>query len=165
MMSKQFGYHCTEIDPETILKNGFRSGFGGFTRTNYLEDFYGKYLPKNPMFLSDLNAEVWSKRSKYCMKIDVSGLELYPDFGHLLDYYAYYDEDCFYWHEDGLDWLRIAAKKDPVAKRVLELAESLEDNTLWGSDFTGEMSRDVLGTFAIDGSLLTRERVVDIREA
>ena len=57
------------------------------------------------------------------------------------------------------------SKRDPIAKKVLELAESLEDNTLWASDFTGEMSRDILGTFVIDGDLLTRKRVVDIRQA
>ena len=160
---KAYAYHCTEINPEIILREGFKSGSGGYTHTNVVEDFYEKYLPKNPMFVSDLKAEVWSKYSKYCMKIDVSGLKLYPDFGHLLDYKAYHDDDCFYWSDTGLMWLRHLAKKDPTSKKVLELAERLEDHTLWGSDFTGEMSRDLLGTFVIDGDLLTRERVVEVK--
>lgn len=127
---KAFGYHCTEINPEIILREGFKSGSGGYTHTNVIEDFYEKYLPKNPMFMSDLKAEVWSKYSKYCMKIDVTDLQLYPDFGHLLDYKAYHDDDCFYWSEFGLATLKRLSKRDPIAKKVLGLAESLEDNTL-----------------------------------
>ncbi len=72
-------------------------------------------------------------------------------------------DECFYWSDTGLMWLRHLAKKDPTSKKVLELAERLEDHTLWGSDFTGEMSRDLLGTFVIDGDLLTPERVVDVK--
>lgn len=137
MMEKQFGYHCTDVNPEIILKDGFKSGKGGYTRVNMIEEFYEKYLPKNPMFLSDLHAEVWSKYSRYCMKVNVTGLQLYPDFGHLLDYYAYHDEDCFYWSDNGLMWLRHLAKKDPTSKKVLEFVENLDDSTLWASDFTG----------------------------
>lgn len=162
---RQYGYHCTEINPEIILKDGFKSGKGGFTQENLLKDFYDKYLPKNPMFLSDLTAEVWSKYSRYCMKIDITGLELFPDFGHLLDYYAYYDEDCFYWRKNNLNQLKISAKKDPFSKKVLNFVENLEDYTLWVKDFTGQMSKKILGTFVIDGNMLTEKRVVEIREA
>lgn len=160
---KQYGYHCTEANPDTIMRDGFKSGRGGFTRINLLEDFYEKYLPKNPMFLSDLHAKVWSTYSKYCMKIDVTGLQLYPDFGHLLDYHAYYDEDCFYWRENGLEWLRADSRRDQTTKKVLDFVESLDDNTLWASDFTGEMSREILGTFVIDGNLLTPSRIVQLK--
>lgn len=81
------------------------------------------------------------------------------------DYKAYHDDDddCFYWSEFGLATLKRLSKRDPIAKKVLELAESLRDNTLWASNFTGEMSRDILGTFVIDGNLLTRERVVEVK--
>ena len=116
-MSSKFAYHCTEVDPETILREGFKSGSGGYTGTNVIEDFYEKYLPKNPMFVSDLNAEVWSKYSKYCMKIDVSGLKLYPDFGHLLDYCAYHGDDAFYWSDFGMKLLSVSKKTDD--KKVL----------------------------------------------
>lgn len=52
-----------------------------------------KFLPKNPMFVSDMTAEVWNKHAKYCLKIDVSGLETYPDYPSFLDY-CRPDFDC-----------------------------------------------------------------------
>ena len=160
---KAYGYHCTNISPDFILANGFKATGKGFTDVNVVEDFYKKYLPKNPMFLSDLKAEVWSKNSKYCMKIDVTGLRLYPDFGHLLDYKAFYDDDCFYWSNSGLVWLQEKASKDMFSKKVFEFAQQLEDNTLWADDFTGELSRDLIGTFAIDGNMLTPQRIIEVK--
>lgn len=162
-MKKKFGYHCTNINPDFILANGFKATGKGFTDVNVIEDFYKKYLPKNPMFLSDLKAEVWSKNSKYCIKVDVTGLQLYPDFGHLLDYKAYYDDDCFYWSDNGLMQLKEKASKDIFSKKVFEFAKNLEDNTLLAKDFSGEMSRDLIGTFTIDGDLLVPERVIEIK--
>ena len=67
-----------------------------------------KFLPKNPMFVSDLAAEVWSKHAKYCLKIDVSGLEIYPDYPSFLDC-CRPDFDC---DHDWFDWYAPDGLKD-----------------------------------------------------
>lgn len=83
------------IDPKIILSKGFKAGSGGYTENNLVQDFYDIYLPANPMFVSSIDVKVWDKDAKYCIKVDISNLNKYPDFGHLLDFGAYFDENCF----------------------------------------------------------------------
>ncbi len=110
--NKIYAYHCTNVNPEKIKKEGFKVG-NGFTQDNQFGGLYKKYLPKYPCFISNSNAKIWDDNSKYILKIDITGLELYPDFGHLVDFGAYYDEedetyddkeygdDFVSWDEDG----------------------------------------------------------------
>lgn len=160
---KTFAYHCTNIDPEIIKSQGFKSGTGGYTETNLVQDFYDKYLPKNPMFVSSLKAKVWDKDAKHCMKVDISGMKKYPDFGHLIDFGAYVDENCFWWeNEDELRmWLN---GNDETKKRLADFVlNDLDDGILYADDFDGETSFEILGTCAIDGDLLTPEKIVDVK--
>jgi len=97
---KQYAYHCTNVDPQLIIADGFKATGKGYTGTNVLKHFYKQYLPENPMFLSSIKAKVWDPKAKWCMKVDVAGLKKYPDFGHLLDYGAYFDDRCFWWEDE-----------------------------------------------------------------
>jgi len=151
--TKRYAYHCTDVDPEIIKKEGWKVG-DGFTLDNQFEDLYEKYLPKVPVFVSRLDVPVWDSKSKYCIKIDITGLDLFPDFGYLPDFGAYYDydEECFYWeNEDDLD----SNKK--LKDFVLNNCNNL---TLYADCFDGEDSFNVLGTACIDGSKL-KDRIVE----
>ena len=159
-------YHCTDVDPERIKREGFKSGRGGFTIFNHFQDLYNKYLPDNPMFVSSRYVKVWSKSSRFCMQIDISGMEVYPDFGHLVDYYAQMDEDNFFWTDRSVvDLEKKAGQGDKVAKRLLDYIRwQFDDQTLPIEDFTGEISFDLLGTCAIDGDKFDFSRVLDIKK-
>lgn len=161
----EFAYHCTNVDPEVIFQDGFVATGKGFTGRNQVEHFYKEFLPANPMFVSRLDVKAWDADAKWCMKVDISGLEKFPDFGHLLDYDAHFDESCFWWEDDNLleDWLR---STDTIKKALASyISIRCDDGVLYAADFTGHDSFDVLGTCAIDGSMLTRDRVLDIRKA
>lgn len=176
---KQYGYHCTQVDPQTILRDGFKNGQGGYTpppsHFSAIEVLYERHLPKTPMFLSDLHAKVWDTDAEWCMKIDVTGLQLYPDFGHLMEYNPRWTElesyGRFVW--DTYDFARLRSFRGTVFGSTEEYEKMcsfikklrIQDGRryLYAKDFTGEMSRDLLGTFAIDGSMLTRDRVVEVR--
>ena len=154
--TKRYAYHCTEVNPEKIKKEGWKVG-KGFTEENQFEDLYKQYLPKVPVFISNEDAPVWDSNSKYCIKIDITGLDLYPDFGYLPDFNAYYDyaEECFYWeHEEDLD------DNEKLKKYVLDNCENL---TLYAADFSGEDSFNTLGTACVDGKKL-KDRVVEWKE-
>ena len=43
--------------------------------------------------------KVWDADAKFCLKIDISEMKKYPDFGYLIDFNAYVDEDCLYWED------------------------------------------------------------------
>lgn len=164
-MKKEYAYHCTNINPDIIIKQGFKSGKGGYTINNVVKSFYEKYLPSNPMFVSSKTVKVWDFESKYCLTIDITGLQKYPDFGHLLDFWAYVDEDneCFWWEDKHIR--AIANRFEPEAKNLGKFVmNELDDNTLYASDFTGDMSFNILGTCCIDGNLLTPNRIIDIRQ-
>ena len=151
--TKRYAYHCTNIDPEIIKKEGWKVG-DGFTLDNQFKDLYKKYLPNVPVFVSRLDVPVWDSKAKYCIKLDITGLELFPDFGYLPDFGAYYDydEECFYWeNEDDLD----SNKK--LKDFVLDNCDNL---TLYADCFDGEDSFDVLGTACVDGSKL-KDRIVE----
>lgn len=152
---KRFGYHCTNVDPEIIKRDGFKVG-SGFTIDNQFEDLYNRYLPENPVFITK-EGKLWDKNAKYILKIDISDLKLYPDFGSLSDYGAYYDNDNeeFYW-EDIED---IIGNED-----LREFIDSnYQDLTMPASDFTGEDSLNTLGTACIDSKDLIN-RIVRIIE-
>lgn len=161
----ELAYHCTNVDPEVILRDGFRATGEGFTGRNQVEHFYEEFLPANPMFVSRLDVKVWDSSAKWCMKVDISGLEKFPDFGHLLDYDAHFDESCFWWEDESVlkSWLSGSDRvKRALASYVLERCD---DGILYAADFTGQDSLDVLGTCAIDGNKLARARVIDIKRA
>lgn len=139
----QYAYHCTNIDPEIIKKEGWKVG-SGFTVENMFGDLYEKYLPKVPVFVSDDGKAVWDTNAKYIIKLDITGLDLYPDFGSLPDTGAYYDpdEECFYW-QDGFS--------NPEME---EYVSEYDDGLLYAEDFSGEDCMAVLGTACVDGSKL-----------
>lgn len=115
------------------------------------------------MFVSKIDADVWDSKSKFCMKIDITGLEKFPDFGHLLDYGAYFDEECFWWEDDEQlkKWL---SSGDSVEKRLADFVlNECDDGMLYAADFTGDLSFEILGTCAIDGSKLTVDRVAAVK--
>ena len=151
--TKRYAYHCTDVDPEIIKKEGWKVG-DGFTLDNQFEDLYKKYLPNVPVFVSRLDVPVWDSKAKYCIKLDITGLKLFPDFGYLPDFGAYYDynEECFYWeNEDDLDSNKI------LKDFVLDNCDNL---TLYADCFDGEDSFVVLGTACVDGSKL-KDRIVE----
>ena len=144
---KVYAYHCTNVDPEKIKKEGWKVG-KGYTERNRFGDLYKKYLPNIPVFVSNEDVPVWDRNAKYCMKLDITGLDLYPDFGRLPDTGAYYDEEdeLFYW-EDFLD------------NKMKKYISQFSDEILYAKDFTGEDSFRVLGTACVDGSKL-KDRIV-----
>lgn len=151
--TKRYAYHCTNVDPEIIKKEGWKVG-DGFTLDNQFEDLYKKYLPNVPIFISRLDVPVWDSKAKYCIKLDITGLKLFPDFGYLPDFGAYYDydEECFYWeNEDDLD----SNKK--LKDFVLDNCDNL---TLYADCFDGDDSFNILGTACVDGSKL-KDRIVE----
>jgi hypothetical protein len=163
-MNKQFAYHCTNINPDLILKHGFKAGKGGYTLRNGVDYLDKEFLPRNPMYLSDLNAKVWDPNAKYCLKIDITNLDLYPDFGHLMDYNPSHDEEGLFWGDQSIEDLRFLAKKDKYAKNLLNYLENeTEEYNILARFYTGELSRKILGTFVIDGNLLTKNRIIDIK--
>ena len=158
----EFAYHCTNVDPKLILSQGFRSGEGGYTEDNLVQDFYDMYLPENPMFVSSLKAKAWDPEAKYCMKIDISGMKKYPDFGHLIDFNAYVDEDCFYW--ENKDVQAMLNSDDEQERKIAQfIQDNLDDGVLWADDFDGQLSFDLIGTCAIDGDLLDSTKVVEVK--
>lgn len=158
----EFAYHCTNVNPDIMLAQGFKSGTGGYTDTNMVQEFYDKYLPSNPMFVSSLKAKVWDADAKYCLKIDISGMKKYPDFGHLIDFNAYVDEDCFYWEDKAVQ--AMLHSKDQQQQRLAQfILNELDDGVLWAADFNGQLSFDLIGTCSVDGDLLDKARVIDIK--
>ena len=160
---KQYAYHCTNVDPQLIIADGFKATEKGYTGTNVLKHFYKQYLPKNPMFVSSLKAKVWDPKAKYCMKVDISGLKKYPDFGHLLDFGAYFDEECFWW-ENEVELQYWLVSRDETKRRLADFVlNQLNDGVLYSADFTGEMSFNILGTCAIDGDQLNASRIIEVK--
>ena len=163
-MNKQFAYHCTNIDPKIILKQGFKAGKGGYTQRNGVDYLDKEFLPTNPMYLSDIDSKVWDPNAKYCLKIDISGLELYPDFGHLMDYNPSHDEEGLFWGDQSIEDLRFLARKDKYAKKLLMYLENETDEyNIIARFYTGELSRKILGTFVVDGNQIKTDRIVDIK--
>ena len=71
------------------------------------------------MFVSSLKVKVWDPKAKYCMKVDISGLKKYPDFGHLIDFGAYFDEECFWW-ENEVELQHWLASIDETKRRLAD---------------------------------------------
>lgn len=161
-MTRELAYHCTNVPPEVIRREGFKAGKGGYTVANNVDWLYERFLPRNPMFVSRKDAKVWDAGARFCLELDVSGLELFPDFGHLLDFQAEFDEDNVFWRDDDLAALEKMAKRgDKVAKRVLDwVLWELDDCTLPVEGFTWRESWDLLGTAAIDGDKLDWDKMV-----
>ena len=158
---REYAYHCTNVNPSTIIKNGFMSLHGkGYTNDNAFETLYKKYLPPNPCFVSKTP---WDEDSKYILKIDITGLEKYPDFGHLVDTGAYYEETerpddmIFYWEEKDLQYPSQNMPSELLSFLVSKPDE--ERGILDSEDFDGDKSFDLIGTCAIDGDKLTSDRI------
>ena len=158
---KEYAYHCTNINPMAIIKNGFHSTEGnGYTEDNAFKSLYLKYLPSNPCFVSK---KPWDENSKYIIKIDITGLEKYPDFGHLVDTGAYYEEMespediLFYWEDKDLQY---PSKYMPIKLLSFLVSKPEEERGILNSkDFDGKLSFDLVGTCAIDGDELTPDRI------
>lgn len=171
---REYAYHCTNVNPNLILEKGFRSSpINGFTENNLFEALYEKYLPSNPCFVSK---NPWDEDSKYILKIDITGLEKFPDFGHLVDTGAYYEETdspndmLFYWEEKDLQF-----PSQNMPSKLLSFLASKSDEErgiLNSEDFDGELSFDLIGTCVVDGDRITPNRIEivkgqndDIRES
>ena len=153
---KRYAYHCTDVDPEIIKKEGWKVG-EGFTLDNHYADLYEAYLPKVPVFISNPKADLWDTGSKYIIKLDITGLELYPDFGNLENFDAYYDEDneSFYWEE--------GSNFGNNKKLKAFVREYSDEDTIAAEDFQGEDSFEVIGTACVDGTQL-EGRIVEWKE-
>lgn len=158
---RELAYHCTNVSPEVIQREGFKAGKGGYTINNNVDWLYQRFLPRNPMFVSSKDAKVWDPSAKFCIEIDVSGLELFPDFGHLLDFQAEFDEDYVFWRDDDLVALETMVKQgNNTAKYVLDWVRDLDDYTLPVENFTWCESWDILGTAAVDGDKFVWDKMV-----
>lgn len=154
-------FHCTNIEP-TILMSGFESGVGGFTISNNVQWLYEKFLPKNPMFVSN---KPWDENTKYCIELDIESVELFPDFGHLIDVQAEFDEDYIFWRDDDIYFLKkMVQNGNKDAKIVLDwITTDLDDYTISVEDFTGDLSWDILGTAAINADIFDfNKRILEI---
>jgi len=158
---REYAYHCTNVNPKIILEKGFHSSpVNGFTENNAFEALYQKHLPKNPCFVSKTP---WDEDSKYILKIDITGLEKYPDFGHLIDTGAYYeetdspDEILFYWEDKDLKY----PSRHMSDELVSFLTSKPEDEIgiMSSDDYDGEMSFYLTGTCAIDGDEIASDRI------
>lgn len=123
------------------------------------EDQYREFLPQVPVFVSNINQKVWDKDAKHCLKIDISGLKKYPDFGNLYEQGAdlYVDEDCF-WFEN---------INDMANQKLKEwIQANFGDDAIPYKYFTGGISWELLGTCAVDALELNKKPecgIVDIR--
>ena len=158
---KEYAYHCTNVNPKIILEKGFCSSPGnGFTENNAFETLYQKYLPQNPCFVSKIP---WNEDSKYILKIDITGLEKHPDFGHLVDTVAYYEETddpndmLFYWEEKDLQYPSQYMPSELLSFLVSKPDE--ERGILNSEDFDGDLSFELIGTCAVDGDKITPDRI------
>ncbi len=159
---REYAYHCTNVNPEIIKSQGFVNK-DGFTLENQFQELYDKYLPDSKCFVSKTP---WDENSKYIVKLDITGLKKYPDFGHLIDCGAYFDyideEDCTFWWEEK----DIYPNPSPYVPKELAdfLKNETEDLTFYSGDFDGDLSWNLIGTCCIDGKELTPDRFVEIKK-
>lgn len=160
-MNREYAYHCTDVNPDIILKKGFSSkGGNGLTEDNYFEELYKEYLPDNQCFVSKTP---WNSDTKYILKIDITGLPKYPDFGSLVDTGAYYEESddgdyLFYWENKDLTNLN-SYMPNSLLQFLTDGKSEDEKGILYASDFDGETSYRTIGTCCIDGDLITPDRI------
>lgn len=158
---REYAFHCTNVNPKSIVKNGFHaSPLNGLTLDNQFKNLYSKYLPSNPCFISK---EPWSADTKYILKIDITGLPKYPDFGSLLDTGAYYeeiedDDVLFYWEDNDLN-----IPNDDIPPSLLHFltdGRSEDDRGLLNSkEFDGDLSYELIGSCCINGDMVTPDRI------
>lgn len=119
---REYAYHVSNVPPEKIKKEGFKSGLGnGGTDINLFQELYDQDYPKNYLFISK---EPWdierNEKFKYCYKIDITDLDLYPDFGMLIDNGAYYEDDgddyIFYWKDKDIKFMKNKKLKEFLEK-------------------------------------------------
>ena len=67
-----------------------------------------------------------------------------------------------YWEERDV---KAMLKSNDVQKQKVAnfIMTQLEDGILWPQEFTGQMSFDLLGTCAIDGNELDKDRIINIK--
>ena len=155
MSQRQYAYHCTNTDPEIIKRDGWKVGMG-FTLGNFFDKLNKKYLPKVPVYVTSDTREVWDTNADYIIKLDITGLDLYPDFGSLPDTGAFYDldEKYFHWYDDSE--IGLTFTNTPAGQKMKEYLESIspDEYILLPDDFSGEDSMRILGTAVVDGSKL-----------
>ena len=94
-------YHNTNVSPDIILKKGLsRSDISGFTQ-DWIVDWYKiNALPTNSVFLGIQPEKLIEKYGgKYTYAVDISGLNLFPDYPSLESSGAYFEEDGTIWWE------------------------------------------------------------------
>ena len=157
---REYAYHCTDVNPEIIKSQGFVNK-DGFTLENQFQELYDKYLPDSKCFVSKTP---WDENSKYIVKLDITGLRKYPDFGHLLDFEAYFEkyfDDTVFWWKDG-----VVPKNNEwsyLPERLIDYLNT-NDDVIYASEFTGDLSWNLVGTCCIDGKELTPDRFVEIKK-
>ena len=128
----------------------------GFTLGNFFDKLNKKYLPKVPVYVTSDTREVWDTNADYIIKLDITGLDLYPDFGSLPDTGAFYDLDgkYFHWYDDS--GIGLTFTNTPAGKKMKEYLESIspDEYILLPDDFSGEDSMRILGTAVVDGRKL-----------
>lgn len=147
---QKIAYHSTNTNPEIIKNEGFKLG-KGFTQENMFEDLYENYLPEIPVFVT--KEKPWDDSAKYLIELDISGLELFPDFGSLVDVGAIYDfdEELFYW-EDFSDIPNLSLRQ--------YIENTFGEPILPASEFSGEDSWKYLGSACVSGKHL-ENRIID----
>ena len=151
--SPRYAYHCTNTNPKKIRQEGFKVGNDGFTETNMFDYLYEEYYPEIPVFVTNADQNIWSEDTKYVIKLDISGLDLYPDFGSLPDVGAQIDDfDNFFWeNEDDIP-------NGKFKRFILNYFPSL---SMPANEFTGEDSFKYLGSAVVSGKDLNK-RIVDV---
>lgn len=154
---KTYAYHCTRINPQRIKDEGFIASHGGYTEENQFDDLYDEYLPSNPCFVSK---SPWSinpdSKDVYVIKMDITGLEIYPDFGHISDV-CMYDEDYNFYIPTG-DENGWQVKEYPAAMEYLK-----KHGYLLSLDQIVENPKEIFDAFetcVVDGDEITPDRIV-----
>lgn len=158
----RFGYHYTDADPGEIVSVGFiPDRTKGYT-LNVAPEVAELQDASSPMarcFVSNPGFPPQYATSKNRLRIDLSGLNLYPDFANLIELGAYYDEDFesgglyFWWKDRDIESLRIRGFGD--------LADYLgsTDGCVFPEEFGGEESWNLIGTACVDARSVTPDRI------
>ena len=160
----KYGYHSTDANPEKIKLEGFNSdnpsavqwGSDGDKLDKFKQ--YGIQIPKNPCWI--FNAKVgsgYAGDNDYCLKIDITGLKLWPDLNFLPEA-----------DEDGNSTVEISQWfKKSYSGLATYLEKNAEKMTLDGKQFykfnikdiSGEDCFKYAGSAVIDGDKV-KDRIV-----
>jgi len=163
----KYGYHSTDVDPETIKTEGFHSNnpssitfVGDEDRDKFTAFKAAKlHIPENPCWI--FNAKVGSNYAgdnDYCLKIDITGLKLWPDLNYLngkqKDGIWYVEATAWLSknYAGTVEWLEKNAEKINIGGKQLYKAELKK--------LSGEDCFKYIGSAIIDGDKV-KDRIVD----